>query len=150
MSPVRSTERRRGFTLIEMLAVMLIVALVSLLAVAMAPGTGRAQLEAVGLRIGALLRRERMRAMLTGRDRWVTLDPGHRRLVAEGGDAVAIPRDVVLDVIAADQSSTAGLAAVSFHPDGGSSGGILRLSRDRGSVEIHVNWYMGNVVVGVP
>lgn len=150
MSPVRSTERRRGFTLIEMLAVMLIVALMSVLAVAMAPGTGRAQLEAVGLRIGALLRRERARAMLTGRDRWVMLDAGHRRLVAESGDAVAIPRDVALDVIAADQSATGRLAAVSFHPDGGSSGGILRLSRDGGSVEIYVNWYMGNVVVGVP
>lgn len=129
---------------------MLIIALVSSLVVAMVPGTGRAQLETVTLRAAALLRRERVGAMLTGRERRVALDGAQRRLVGDGGETVAIPGDVVLDVLGADQTWTGRLAVVSFHPDGASSGGVLRLSRDKAQYEIRVNWYTGGVVVVAP
>ncbi len=82
-----------GFSLIEVVAVMLIIALLSGLAVAMMPGTGRAQLKAVALETAALLRRERLGAVLTGRNRVVSLDGERRSLVGDGGDVVAIPRD---------------------------------------------------------
>ena len=55
-----STDRRSGFTLIEVMAVMLIIALVGSLIVTMTPGTGRAKLKALTLESAALLRRERL------------------------------------------------------------------------------------------
>ena len=57
------------------------------------PGTGRAQLKALTLEAAALLRRERMAAILSGRDRHVSLDGVRRLLVGDAGNSVTIPRD---------------------------------------------------------
>src|SRR4051794_8617661 len=97
-----SAGREAGFTLIEVIAVMLIIALVASLAVTMMPGTGRASLKALALQTAALLRRERLGAILTGRDRQVSLDGERRTLIGDGGDAVALPPDVVLDILGID------------------------------------------------
>src|SRR5262245_15730692 len=68
--PVRGTRDQfsgtcAGFTLLEMVAVMLIVALVAGLVVTLTPGSGRAQLKSTALDTAALLRRERQGAVLT-------------------------------------------------------------------------------------
>ena len=139
-----------GFSLIEVVAVMLIIALVSGLAVAMMPGTGRAQLKAVALETAALLRRERLGAVLTGRNRVVSLDGERRSLVGDGGDVVAIPRDVVVNILGVDEQLSGRQTVVRFHPDGASSGTVLRLSRQGIEYEIRVNWYTGGVAVENP
>jgi prepilin-type N-terminal cleavage/methylation domain-containing protein len=56
-----NTDRRAGFTLIEVVAVMLIIAMVASLAVTLTSGTGRGRLKALALDTAALLRRERLR-----------------------------------------------------------------------------------------
>ena len=78
---------------------MLIIALLASLVVTLTPGAGRAQLKAVSLETAALLRRERLDAILTGRARQVSIDNKQRALVGDGRDLVLIPRDVVLDVL---------------------------------------------------
>jgi general secretion pathway protein H len=126
---------------------MLIIVLVASLAITIAPGTGRARLKAVTLETAALLRRERLGAMLTGRDRHVSLDGERRILVGDGGDIVAIPRDVVVDVLGVNELRTDRFALVRFHPDGASSGAVLKLSREKAEYEIRVNWYTGGVSI---
>jgi prepilin-type N-terminal cleavage/methylation domain-containing protein len=79
-SRAQSNDRRAGFTLIEVVAVMLIIALVASLAVTVIPGTGRGKLKALTLETAALLRRERLGAVLTGKERQVSLD-GERRVL---------------------------------------------------------------------
>lgn len=143
----RSTDRRAGFTLIEVVAVMLIIALVASLAVTMMPGTGRGGLKALTLEMAALLRRERLGAVLTGRDRQVSLDGERRALVGDGGNVLAIPRDVVLDVLGIDASWSGRQAVVRFTPDGASTGAVLKLSRENAEYEIRVNWYTGGVAI---
>jgi len=138
---------RGGFSLIEVVAMMLIIALLSGLAVSMMPGTGRAQLKAVALETAALLRRERLGAVLTGRNRVVSLDGERRSLVGDGGDAVAIPRDVVVNILGVDEQLSGRQTVARFHPDGASSGTVLRLSRQGTEYEIRVNWYSGGVAV---
>jgi general secretion pathway protein H len=128
-------------------AVMLIIALVSGLAVAITPGTGRAQLKAIALETAALFRRERLGAVLTGRNRVVLLDGERRSFVGDGGGVVAIPRDVVVDVLGVDEQRSGRQTVVRFHPDGASSGTMLRLSRQGAEYEIRVNWYTGSVAV---
>jgi general secretion pathway protein H len=141
-------DRRSGFTLIEVTAVMLIIALVASLAITMPPGTGRPQLEAVALSAAALLRRERLGAILTGEEREVVLD-GERRVLTGGRDEppVDLPRDVTLDLLGADASWAGRVTVARFFPDGASSGAVLRLSRERAEYEIRVNWYTGGVSV---
>jgi general secretion pathway protein H len=146
-SGTRSTDRRAGFTLIEVVAVMLIIALVASLAVTMMPGTGRGGLKALTLETAALLRRERLGAVLTGRDRQVSLDGERRVLVGDGGDVLAIPRDVALDVLGIDALWSGRQAVVRFTPDGSSTGAVLKLSRENAEYEIRVNWYTGGVAI---
>jgi general secretion pathway protein H len=143
-----NTDCRAGFTLIEVITVMLIIALVASLAVTMMPGTGRAGLKALTLQTASLLRRERLGAMLTGRDRDVSLDGERRVLVGDGGDVVPLPRDVVLDILGADALWSGRQAIVRFHPDGASTGAVLKLSREKAEYEIRVNWYTGGVAIG--
>jgi general secretion pathway protein H len=141
-------DRAAGFTLIEVMAVMLIIALVASLAVTIMPGTGRAGLKAVTLQTASLLRRERLGAILTGRDREVSLDSDRRILVGDGGDIVALPRDVTFDILGIDAFWSGRQAVVRFHPDGASTGAVLILSREKAEYEIRVNWYTGGVTVG--
>jgi general secretion pathway protein H len=143
-----NVDRGAGFTLIEVIAVMLIIALVASLAVTMMPGTGRAGLKALTLQTASLLRRERLGAILTGRDREVSLDGERRVLVGDGGDIVALPRDIVLDILGADALWSGRQAVVRFHPDGASTGAVLKLSREKAEYEIRVNWYTGGVAIG--
>jgi general secretion pathway protein H len=143
-----NVDRGAGFTLIEVIAVMLIIALVASLAVTMMPGTGRAGLKAVTLQTASLLRRERLGAILTGRDREVSLDGERRILVGDGGDIVALPRDITLDLLGVDALWSGRQAVVRFHPDGASTGAVMKLSREKAGYEIRVNWYTGGVAIG--
>jgi general secretion pathway protein H len=142
-----NTEAKAGFTLIEMMAVMMIVALVSSLVIPMVSGTGRAGLKAVVMNSVALLRRERLGAILTGRERHVTLDGERRVLVGDGGDTVVIPSDVVVNLLGENTLWSERLAVAAFHPDGASSGAVLRFSREGVEYEVRANWYTGGVTV---
>ncbi|SHN87845.1 prepilin-type N-terminal cleavage/methylation domain-containing protein [Bradyrhizobium erythrophlei] len=143
-----NADRGAGFTLIEVMAVMLIIALVATLVLTMMPGTGRAGLKAVTLQTASLLRRERLGAILTGRDREVSLDAKRRILVGDGGGIVALPRDIALDILGIDALWSGRQAVVRFHPDGASTGVVLKLSREKAEYEIRVNWYTGGVAIG--
>jgi general secretion pathway protein H len=142
-----AADRRAGFSLIEVVAVMLIIALVASLAVTMMPGTGRGGLKALALETAALLRRERLGAVMQGRERQVSVDGEQRVLVGDGGGVVAVPRDVVLDILGIDGLWSGRQAVVRFHPDGASTGAVLKLSREKAEYEIRVNWYTGGVAI---
>jgi general secretion pathway protein H len=142
-----NTERKAGFTLIEMQAVMMIIALIAALVLTALPGTGRGQVKALALQTAALFRRERLGAILTARTREVSIDGKQRALIGDGGDRVAIPRDVIVDVLALDEVWAGRQAVVRFLPDGASSGTVVRLSREGAVYEVSVNWYTGGVLV---
>ena len=125
----------------------ILLPVVASLAVAMMPGTGRGGLKALTLETAVLLRRERLGAVLTGRDRQVSLDGERRVLVGDGGNVLAIPRDVVLDVLGIDALWSGRQAVVRFTPDGASTGAVLKLSRENAEYEIRVNWYTGGVAI---
>lgn len=141
------TDPKGGFTLIEMLAVMTIIALVASLATMMVPGTGRMGLKAVVMQTVALFRRERLGAILTRNERQVSLDGDHREIIGNDGERVIVPRDVIVDILGVDAAWSGHLAVVAFHADGGSSGAILKFSRERTQYEIRVNWFTGGVSV---
>ncbi len=142
-----SIERQAGFTLIEMMAVMMLIALMSGLVTTMTSGSGRARLKAVALDAAALLRRERMGAMLSGHARRVALDREKRTLVGESGGKVAVPVDVEFALLGAGGAIGAMQAVVRFEPDGASSGAVLTFARERVAYEVRVNWFTGGVSI---
>jgi general secretion pathway protein H len=147
IQPVLRARGMTGFTLVEVVAVMLIIALVASLAVTIMHSTGRGQLKALTLQTAALLRRERIGAVMTGHQRQVSIDGERRVLVGDSGDVVAIPRDVVLDILGMDAIWSGRQAVVRFLPDGASTGAVLKLSRERAEYEISVNWFTGGVAI---
>jgi general secretion pathway protein H len=84
---------------------------------------------------------------MTGRERQVSIDGQQRVLVGDGGDVVAVPPDVVLDILGIDALWSGRQAVVRFHPDGASTGAVLKLSREKAEYEIRVNWYTGSVAI---
>jgi len=139
-----SVDRKAGFTLIEMMAVMMIIALGASLVLTMPFGTGRAGLKATVFETAALLRREHMSSLLSGRERGVTLDRSSRVFIGRAGGMVVLPRDVALDILSAETPTG---ELVSFHPDGSSTGAIIKFSRDKGSYVLRVNWLTGGVMI---
>jgi general secretion pathway protein H len=147
IDPASIADRKAGFTLIEIQAVMMIIALIAALVFTALPGTGHAQLKALALQTAALLRRERLGAILTGRSQLVSIDGELRAFVADGGERVAIPRDVTVEILGVDEMWSGRQAVVRFLPDGASSGTVMKLSREGAAYEIRVNWYTGSVLI---
>ncbi|MBG0812565.1 prepilin-type N-terminal cleavage/methylation domain-containing protein [Methylosinus sp. H3A] len=143
-------EWRAGFTLVEMMAVMMIVALISALVVTWTFGSGRPTLKAVVLEAAALLRRERLGAMLSGHPRHVALDVSTRVLIGESGGKVAVPRDVSLDLLAADGANGNLQGVARFEPDGASTGAVLAFAKERVRYDVRVDWFSGRVSVDAP
>ncbi|HEY2756743.1 MAG TPA: GspH/FimT family pseudopilin [Pseudolabrys sp.] len=126
---------------------MAIIALTASLSITAINGTGRVQLKAVAMRTATLLRHERLSAILTGQVRDVSLDRRSRSFVGDSGETVAIPRDVVLDLLGTDEVWSGRRAVVRFYPDGASTGAALTLSREKAGYDIRVNWYTGSVAI---
>lgn len=145
-----TAERRAGFTLIETLGVMLIVALIATLVMPTGRATGRGGLKALALETADLMRRERVGAVLTGRLRHVSIDGEDRTLIGDGGKRIEIPRDVVLDVLGVNEAWAGRRSLVRFETDGSSSGTVVKLGRDEVAYEIRVNWYTGGVTIVEP
>ena len=102
------------------------------------------------MQTAALLRRERLAALMTGQSRRISLDRAERILAGDGGESVAIPPDVVLDVVGADETWSGRQMVVRFEPDGASTGAALSLSWEGVRYDIDVNWYSGRVAVEAP
>lgn len=132
------------------MGVMLIIAFIATLIMPLTRGTGRGQLKALTLETADLLRRERVGAVLSRRLRHVSIDGERRVLIGDGGRTVAIPNDVVLDVMGANEAWAGRRSLVRFETDGSSSGIVLKLARDDLAYQIRVNWYTGGVTIVEP
>ncbi|WP_315700758.1 MULTISPECIES: type II secretion system protein [unclassified Bradyrhizobium] len=148
MTDAIETDPRAGSTLIEMMAVMVIIAMLASLVGVLLPGTGRGRLKALTLQTAAMMRRERLVAVLTGSSRRISLDTSARTLVGDSG-VIAIPRDVVVDVVGVDETWAGRQAVVRFEPDGASTGAAVKFSWDKVRYEVDVSWYNGRVAVDV-
>lgn len=140
--------RARGFTLIEMLAVIVLIAIAATVIGVSLHGRGRSELDATAHRIAAGLRDTRAHAMATRQPQWFTLDLRDHTYAAPGHDPRAIPADASIDVTSAQQDADAqGDARIRFFPDGSSSGGHIVLRSPRYGVRVNVDWLTGAVDV---
>ena len=114
--------RENGFTLVEILVVLAILALAATLVVGRGLPGGHLVRQAA---LDAFLRDARSAAIARGRPVAVALEPGPR-LVAEGLPAFAFARD---DVVRA----TFGGPALVFAPDGSSAGGRIAVLPRKGA-----------------
>lgn len=145
--PVRSAQR--GFTLLEMVVVMVIVAAAVLLgAMATTGGTQRMQLHSSTKQIAANLRYTRAQAIATGVPQRFTIDPRGHVWQAPNGRHGKIPAALDVNFTGARQvQPEAGVGAILFFDDGASTGGRVQLASGRAAWNVDVAWLTGEVTL---
>jgi len=138
-----------GFTLLEMLVVLALIAAASVLAMAaFGDGLRGARLQAAAKEVAAQLRFTRAVAISTGAPQDFVIDPRARAWRAPNGRHGRLPDTGELVFTGArDLGPTAGEGAVRFFPDGAASGGRVRLAASGGGWDVDVAWLTGEVRV---
>ena len=139
-----------GFTLIEVVCALAIVAIVAALAITAYPReTTPQRLSGYALEIAAILKSDRNAAIREGA--WVSTSFDARaRSVRAGASAarVDLPDDVGFDALLAQRCGDRSVGStIDFFPSGVSCGGVVAISRDGAGYEIRVNWLTGGVDV---
>ena len=136
-----------GFTLLEMLVVLALIAAASVLAMAaFGDGLRGARLQAAAKEVAAQLRFTRAVAIASGVPQDFVIDPRARAWRAPNGRHGRLPDTGQLVFTGArDLGPTAGEGAVRFFPDGAATGGRVRLAANGGGWEVDVAWLTGEV-----
>lgn len=141
---------QRGFTLIEMVCVIALIALMATVSLPFLPQhTSRARLQAYAMETATLLKGDR-NAAIGRRADIATLVDSSSRTIRSGATAqlLRIPDDVRLDALLPRTCRRrAALSTISFFADGMSCGGTIVLARLNAAYEIRVNWLTGRIEI---
>lgn len=139
-----------GFTIIELLVVMVIMALAYTLASPMvSSGVSGTELKASARQLAAGLRKARSEAISRRTESALTVDvEGHRFQLSGDPRVYRLPKSVTLKLFTAQSELVSGSAgAIRFFPDGGSTGGRITLSANARNYDVDINWLTGQVVI---
>ena len=145
----RTRHRQRGFTLLEMLAVILLIGVAaSAVAISVAHGLASARIDAASGELAAALRATRAQAIVHGAQRSFVLDTRDASYHGAVGREVQLPHGMRVGITSAsmDQGSD-GTARIRFFPDGSSTGGRITLQSGRRQWHVNVSWLTGAVSV---
>lgn len=145
-----SNDAQRGFTLLEMVCVLAIIALMAAVLLPFIPReTTRSRLQAYALQTATLLKADRNAAI--GRDTSVeTLIDAQDRVIHSGASqtTIRIPDDVRFDAVLPQTCQRQpALSTIRFFANGSSCGGTIALTRFDASYEIRVNWLTGRIEI---
>ncbi len=134
-----------GFTLLELMAALAIAGLLAWVAL---PAFGRRPAptpELLARDLQAALRDTRTQALATGRTAAFVLDLAHRRYAGAGDRPRALPADATVNLHTDAALVAGGIGRIAFYPDGGASGGSLRVERGGRAATVTVDWLTGAV-----
>lgn len=135
--------REAGFTLLELLAVMALLALaVGMVTVSASRSLETARLRAFLIKTEAALIEARSAAIRSAQEQVLTIDTDRRSV-----GAIAMPRGVDLTAEVAEAERHGGQAGIRFYPAGTSSGGRLTVRAEGSTYEIRVNWLTGHATL---
>jgi general secretion pathway protein H len=145
-----SNEAERGFTLLEMVCVVAVIAMLAAVLLPLIPRqTSRSRLEAYAVQTATLLKADRS-AAIRRRSDVATLVDATTRSIHSGATAamISIPEDVHFDALLPQTCrQRAALSTISFFADGMSCGGTIALSRLDTGYEVRVNWLTGRIEI---
>jgi general secretion pathway protein H len=139
-----SRRRRAGFTLLETIAVLALVALFAGMASQLLrPPSERLRLETATRAFCATLRATRARAIAANAETAVVVDVFNKTYQSPSGQG-KLPADAAITLdIANTQNLSPNAGAITFFPDGGSTGGDIVLQTPGARATIDVNWLTG-------
>ncbi len=131
-----------GFTLMEVMVVIVIMGLLLALVVERGPArSATLTLRAAASQVAGTLRAERGAAVAADRPVTFLLDPAGRAF-GEQGSMRPLPPGVVASL------TTRPPGGLVFQPDGSASNGVIRLVLGNISAVVMVNWLTGDVSIG--
>ena len=140
--------RERGFTLIEILVVLVILGLIAGLLIANGPSRSPGfLLRSEAAVLASALNEARGEAIARDRDVDVGLARNPPGLTVTGRPLVAVPPSLSLAMLTADGERDPLDHRLVFHPDGGADGGGILLANEAGRIAISVGWLTGRVTV---
>ncbi|MGY4310253.1 general secretion pathway protein H [Bradyrhizobium sp. USDA 4369] len=142
--------REAGFTLIEVVCVLAIVALLAaVLLPAVSGRTSRPRLQAYAIEVAALLKTDRNAAIRRGGEVTTRIDAQARAIRSStNGQMVRLPDDVRVEtVLPRNCDDRPALQTISFFGSGMSCGGLITLTHDDAGYDIRVNWLTGRIDV---
>jgi general secretion pathway protein H len=145
-----SDVAERGFTLLEIVCVLAIIALLAAVLLPFIPQqTSRSRLQAYALQAATLLKADR-NAAIRDRTNVATVVDAQARAIRSGASraVIRIPDDVRFDALLPQtcRQRTA-LSTIDFFANGTSCGGTIALTRFDAGFEIRVNWLTGRIEI---
>ena len=142
--------RQRGFTLLELMVVLVIAVLLVAVAPPLLSGlSGAAELRGATRQLAAGLRFARNDAVTRQREATLTLDLAQHRFAVSGDPReISLPETLVLQLYTAqaelwDQTT----GNIRFFPDGSSTGGAITVSGPKRGYRVNVDWLTGGIAI---
>jgi general secretion pathway protein H len=140
-------NRQRGFTLIEMIAVLMLVALVAgAVAFSLGSNLKGVKTKAAVRDLTAAMRYTRGLAIVQHEQRALEIDVDARTYQAPNRPLVELPEGLDMKLLTAATEQTGdSKGLIRFFPDGSSSGGRVTLRRDDYEWRVEIAWLTGEV-----
>lgn len=141
--------RARGFTLFEMLAVILLIGIAAAaVSIPVTQGLASARVNAASGELAAALRWTRAQSIVKGESLAMEVDTAASTYHAPGKPVVHLPRDMRVAITSArEDQANATTGRIRFFPDGSSTGGRITLTRGDRQWHVNVAWLTGAIQV---
>lgn len=143
--PPRLVQGQRGFTLVELIVVLVIASMVlALVGTSISRSIEGAEIRTAARKMAASMRYTRTRAILDKQEQVFLVDTENRVYTAPKRTAVELPEGMNIELMTARSELTSEtVGGIRFYPDGGSTGGYVKLEGNGRVYRINVAWLTG-------
>jgi general secretion pathway protein H len=138
-----------GFTLVELIVVLVIAGLaLALVGTSISRNISGAEMRTAARKVAAGLRYTRTRAIISKSEKVFLLDTEELTYKAAERESVELPEGLNIELNTARSELTSETAGgIRFYPDGGSTGGNVRLEANGRVYQVNVAWLTGEASV---